>query len=114
MIEVVPYGNPMLTVYSRATSGSGDPFALPADASELVLIPAAVTTALTVDLEITLDADATSPVYQKIATSKDIKAVPSVVDVKGYGGLQCRLTSTAFTLGTPTSAIVYAKCSKSQ
>jgi hypothetical protein len=108
------YGGVATRVFSRATTGEGDVFVLPAESGryngKLVLqavpTPSGTITAIVVKVELSLDAGVT---YGDFATAIDLQTGPKQVDVGGLGaGALLRVESTTFTLGTATGIDIYA------
>ena len=102
-------------VFSRATSGEGSIFTLPAESGrfngKLILQavptpPGGTITAIAVKVEISLDGGLT---FGDFATALDLATGPKGVDVGGLGaGAQLRIESTTFTLGTAPGIDIYA------
>lgn len=110
-LNTVNFNYPSLEVFRRTNSGSGIDFSIPAAAQTLNLSPEHETgsmTTLTIDLELKED----DGIYRKIVTALALAANGAQVDVRGWGGRTFRLTSTVFTLGAVTTAVLNATCGK--
>lgn len=110
-LQAANFGYPTLEVFRRTTTGSGDDFSLPGAARTLNVTPEHETgamTSLVVDLEVKED-DGT---YKKIVVGSAIGTNGAIIDVSGFGGRTVRLTSTTFTLGTVTTAVLNVACGK--
>lgn len=110
-LNTANFNYPTLEVFRRTTNGSGIDFSIPAAAKTLNITPEHETgsmTTLTVDLEVKED-DGT---YKKVVTALALAANGALVDVQGWGGRTVRLTSTVFTLGAVTTAVLNVACGK--
>lgn len=110
-LNTANFNYPPLEVFRRTTNGSGIDFSMPAAAQTLIITPKHETgnmTTLTVDLEVKED----DGVYRVFATALALAAVAQKVAVEGLGGRTVRLTSTVFTLGTVTTAVLNVTCGK--
>jgi hypothetical protein len=107
-INTVNFNHPLLEIYRRTTTGSGVTFSIPSEAEALNLMPAHETgdmTTLTIDVEVANDA---VTIWKKVSVGLALAANGSLVDCRGWGGRLVRLTSTVFTLGSVTTAVINA------
>ena len=110
-LQTANFNYPTLEVFRRTTNGSGIDFSMPAAAQTLNISPEHETgsmTTLTIDLELKED----NGVYRVINTGLALAAAGVKVDVQGWGGRTVRLTSTVFTLGAVTTAVLNVTCGK--
>ena len=108
------WGGVATRVFSRATTGNGDNFNLPAESGRyngnMVLQaigtpPGGTITALVVSVDVSLD----GVLFQEFAAAINLQTGPKQVNVGGLGaGAILRIRSTTFTLGTATGIDIYA------